>query len=273
MKQGDPNSTGIHLDTSVMLEQFKVASRAYKVVDALCPFRFKSTSTFARHELNRTWLTDLAFLYEQTRKHRRIEDVNAQIGKSFQGGQKARMTRCLEIMQAHMSVFPGSISLDAALARLRGHLAHAIVNMQAWWDRKVSHQFNGTSCFIAQVRPTMAQNGMVDFVLGRCKPKHIRCRVHEFFDKESERFRQIVAKVQSLEDASEQSRTSAETLRQAAGNSKHLCDSNNCRRIGDALIAVDCESVPVLAANNDRDWVPLAEVLEKKLINPTRDNQ
>jgi hypothetical protein len=273
MKQEDPSPAGVHLDTTVMLEQFKVASRAAKVVKALSHFRFKSTSTFARHEMNRTWLSDLAYLYEQARKYNRIEDIYAQIGRSFHGGQYARLTRCLEIMQSLLSVSPGTISRDAELARLRSHIAHAITNMHAYWNRKIVHQFDGTLCFIATIRPVMAPNGMIEFALGRCKTKNIRCCVHDFFDQHRNLFEKVRTKVNSLKDASNQLKAAAETLLQTANNSKHLCDSNNCRRIGDALIAIDSESVPVMAANNDRDWVPIAEALEKKLINPTRDRE
>ena len=50
----------IHLDTTVMLEQFKAEPRPSKVERNLEKFKFRSTSTYARHEYNRTWVRDMA---------------------------------------------------------------------------------------------------------------------------------------------------------------------------------------------------------------------
>ena len=89
----------IHLDTTVMLEQFKAGPRPSKVERNLEKFKFRSTSTYARHEYNRTWVKDMAYLYARAGQVAGIQELYGEVGRSFHGGQKNRMTRCLEILE------------------------------------------------------------------------------------------------------------------------------------------------------------------------------
>lgn len=265
------NAAAVHLDTTVMLEQFKAEPRPTKVQTGLSGFRFKSTSTYARHELNRTWLRDLAYLYTAAMQVKSIADLYARIGSSFSGGQQNRLTRCLEIVQKHLGQVPTNVSLDEALLRLREHLSHATLNAQKYWDSLVHHHFDETRCVRAWVRPQRGDDDRIDYRLTQCRRDKIRCNIHKLFNAEYPKFAALVAQTtQRGNGASQQSQQAAEEIQQATTDPERLCDDRVCARIGDALIAVDSGNVGTLAANNDADWEPIASSLKRKLLNPCK---
>jgi hypothetical protein len=54
------------------------------------------------------------------------------------------------------------------------------------------------------------------------------------------------------------------------GNPFSLCHDERCRRLADALIAIEGNRLAEFAANNDKEWVLLAGVMGKPLLNPVR---
>lgn len=264
-------SSAVHLDTTIMLEQFKVAPQPKKIESKLKEFKFRSTSTYARHEFNRTWMKDMAYLYAKAGQVKSIQALYAEIGRSFQGGPKSRMTRCLQILEERLGQVPKNVSLGNALLRLREHLSHAILNSQTYWDRLAGHHFDGTGCVRAWVTPERAANGQINFILTKCKRDAIRCQVHNFFNSKKPDFLAIKGTLDALGDqASAQSKDAAVEIGRAASDPERLCEDQNCALLGDALIAADSGEINVLAANNDADWIPISDALGKQLINPCR---
>jgi hypothetical protein len=261
----------IHLDTTVMLEQFKAEPRPSKVERNLEKFKFRSTSTYARYEYNRTWVKDMAYLYARAGQVAGIHELYGEIGRSFQGGQKNRMTRCLEILEKRLGEVPQTVSLGDALLRLREHISLAILNSQAYWDRRVHHHFERTGCVRASIKPRREASGLIIFAVPHCKRSDIRCKINEFFISERQTFITVKSAIDRLGDkASDQCKQASVELAKAVSDPERLCEDKNCAQLGDVLIAVDSGKVTTLAANNDKDWIPIANALDKQLINPCR---
>ncbi|HSV98978.1 MAG TPA: hypothetical protein VLI39_02325 [Sedimentisphaerales bacterium] len=51
---------------------------------------------------------------------------------------------------------------------------------------------------------------------------------------------------------------------------QRVCQDNVCVKLGDILVALDGISIESFAANNDKEWIPLARALGKHLLNPLR---
>lgn len=261
----------VHLDTTIMLEQFKAEPRPSKVDRGLKNLKFRSTSTYARHEFNRTWMRDMAYLYAKARQVNSIESLYVEIGRSFQGGQKNRLTRCLEILEKWLGAVPKTVTLGDALLRLREHLSIAILNSQTYWDRRVHHHFDQTGCVRAWIKPKREANDLIVFHLAPCKRSNIKCGIHKFFGSRRQTFIAIKNTIDGLGDkASVQCKQASNEIAQADSDPERLCEDKNCARLGDVLIAADSGEVPTVAANNDGDWIPIAKALGKELINPCR---
>ncbi|MCY2953828.1 MAG: hypothetical protein NTU53_17915 [Planctomycetota bacterium] len=269
----DFKGRGIHIDTTLQLERLKTTRRAAVVEATLCQYNFRSTSTYARHELNRAWLRDLAWLYATALTAKRLEDVYDAMLKSFghQQASKNRLTRCLEIATAFLQTRPDSLTPDLEVLRLREHLVYALTQSHTAWRRSVHHEFDGTGCIRADEQPKRASNERIIFTLPQCRRNRINCKIHSFFEANRKCFEQIAQKAEAMGDAaSGQLRRAAEVIRSALNDAAGLCDDRRCAELGDALIAIDGMEVGCFGANNDREWVPIAEALERELVNPVR---
>jgi hypothetical protein len=95
--------------------------------------------------------------------------------------------------------------------------------------------------------------------------------VHDFFRDNVEQFDRIATQAESLGDkASGQLTKAAKQIRAAQADPTKLCDDRECAKIGDPLIAIDCDRVPNLGANNDAEWLPISKAIGKILVNPYR---
>ncbi|HET6251100.1 MAG TPA: hypothetical protein VFE47_25660 [Tepidisphaeraceae bacterium] len=263
----------IHVDTTLQIEQLKTPLRAEVVKRALAEYKFRSTSTYARFEFNRTLLRDLAYLYVRAQKARGLGDILGEINKAFTSrmASRNRLARCLEVIQHFLDIRPGNLTPDLELLRFREFLVYGMTQAHVAWGRSVHHEFNGTQCARAEERPMRAANDNIIFSLPRCRPSKINCQIHHFYSSNSGRFKTLGDKIKALGDgASAQMKRAAEVLNSAAENPKQLCDDRICAKIGDLLIAVDGLDLPRYGANNDEDWRPISEALGKLLVNPLR---
>ena len=53
-------------------------------------------------------------------------------------------------------------------------------------------------------------------------------------------------------------------------DAEKMCQDDICVKLGDILVAIDGINIESFAANNDKEWVPLARALQKHLLNPLR---
>jgi len=263
----------IHLDTTLQIERLKTDELATAVDKGLHDFKFRSTSTYAKHEFNRTLIRDLAFLYTHAQRASGFGDIVGQIKNSFGSklASKNRLTRCLEIIQRFLDQRPKTLTVDLEMVRLREHLAFMLANAHMVWQRSVHHEFQGTACHRAEIKPRLAPNEKIIFSLPQCRRNNIKCKIHEFFQANLASFEKIASKAEALgEAASKQLAGAAKQIREASKDPPILCDDRKCAKIGDAIIAVDGIDLPWFGANNDEDWQPISEALGKELLNPVR---
>jgi hypothetical protein len=268
-------ASAIHLDTTLQIEGLKSQRQRQAVARGLKSYTFRSTSTYARYEFNRTIIRDLTYLHAICHQVQTLAEVYQRVQASFGPSKSSRnrLTRILELLTRFLEDRPQNMQVRSELTRLRSHVAVMLLQGHVVWDRSVTHEFNGTECVLASVRPRLAPNGSVIFALHKCKPSRIRCRVHKFYESRASEFNKIANVASALGPrASQQLQRANGVLDRAAVDPTVLCDDSTCAKIGDAIIAVDGVSVPVFGANNDDDWVPISTALSKKLVNPVRDS-
>lgn len=274
-KSGDGSSkrVSVHIDTTLQIERCKGKKKAEVVEDVLRQFRFTSTSTYAKLEFKRAWLRDLAYLYEISKNANRFEDVLAHVDDKLGAHplSRRRVSRCYQAIVAFLSQLPTSVSYGAQLQRFRSHIRVAIQGAYPWWDRSVDHQFDGASCTRAREVPTVRSDGSIDVAIAKCKQSNITCTANAFFKSNRTHFDKIVSEIEgSKRVVSGELKAAVVAIRSARKSPNFFCDSTNCAKIADIIIALDGLKMDCFAANNDAEWQLISQALGKELINPVR---
>jgi len=261
----------VHIDTSLQIERCKAPKKANVVEGALRDFGFKSTSSFAKLEFKGAWLQDLAFLYKASQSVERLEELLSYVDDHLGANIKThnRLKRCIQSIIKSLSTVKG-LPYEAVLVRVRNHILNMIDGAYAWWESSVDHEFNGTACVRASEKPTL-RGSKIDVSIPQCKPEEIKCRIIEFFENYKTYFINIKLAISGLEKPSNQLVEAKDIIENAEKNPKYLCGKGRCRKLGDVLIAMDGLKMDYFAANNDKEWILLSEVLDKHLINPVRE--
>jgi len=146
----------------------------------------------------------------------------------------------------------------------------ALKGSQVLMSRIVTGYFQGTGCIRAEEPVEYSpRKGVFVATIAQCRPNDIHCRIHQFFAERRADFDKIRRAVEVAGKPSPQLNSTKETIDDASQDARRLCDDRVCKRIGDAIAAVDGRDMEHFAANNDSEWKLLADVMGKKLINPT----
>jgi len=266
----------IHIDTSLQVERCKEPRKKKVVEQALKDFGFTSTSTFAKFEFKCAWLRDLVYIYNasQNRKVNSLGELLAFVNDNLNAHpiNRRRVTRCIDAIVNFLSRTPGVVPHGVDIIRFRSHISNAVMGAYSWWEHSVYHEYNGTGCIRACEAPVKLARDSIDMKISRCKPKNIKCNINKFFEEHKENFCAIKAEIEKLgTNASDELQKAKEIIDNAQKNPTYLCDDSICRALGDVLIAIDGIDADCFAANNDKEWSVLAQVLSKELLNPVRE--
>jgi hypothetical protein len=264
----------VHIDTSLQIERCKAWKKAQVVEKKLKEFGFKSTSSYAKLEFKRAWIQRLSYLYFASQNVNRLDElidyINDRLGSNSR--HRRRLSTCLQAIVSFLSKMNESLSPSAQLIRLRSHIKNAILGAYTWWESSVTHEYNGTNCTRATEQPRQLSSGKIDVSIPRCRRDNVKCTIHRFFDKNTTKFEAIKSAIAVRgDDASKELQEAKKIIEKAKSDPEHLCDDRNCSKLSDALIAIDGLDMDYFAANNDKEWLLLSEVLGKPLINPIRE--
>jgi hypothetical protein len=262
------------VDTSLLIELLKRETESLPVRRALGQFRFRGASTYSDLEFKRAWLKRLAYIHCVCRQpgSRTVSDVINTITTKLAGSpyQGRRLQTCISHLLAFLEIDLGRIADPVQLVRLRAHCKRAVLESAEASEEFITARFRGTGCVRAEEPAKEQADGSLDVAIRRCRPTEIRCAVHTFFQEHLGTFKSISDAIDQSQDASDELRRMAQQIRQAATEPLLLCDDRNCRKLADALIAVDGREMDVFAANNDAEWKLIASVMDKPLLNPVR---
>ncbi len=265
--------TTVHLDTSLQIERCKAVRKANPVIDFLRDFRFVSTSSYAKLEFKRAWLQRLAYLYSLSGEVKTIGELSGVLADRLGSHplHRRQLSTCLQAIEAFLLPTNDKISEAAQLARMRAHLRVAVLNAYSWWEASVTYEHNGTNCVRASEQPRISGGDKLDVSIPKCRRGTIRCRIHGFLQDNKEHLRAIKAEINRLgSNASDELKDAKAVLDAFEDDPEKVCQDNICAKLGDILVAIDGINIGSFAANNDKEWVPLAQALQKRLLNPLR---
>jgi len=264
----------VHIDTSLQIERCKAWKKAQVVEKKLKEFGFKSTSSYAKLEFKRAWIQRLLYLYVASQNVDRLGGLIGYINDKLGAHplHQRRLNTCLQGIELFLSTINERLSPSAQLIRLQSHTRNALLSAYLWWDSSITHEYNGTSCARAAERPRELSGGKIDVSIPQCRQNNIKCTIHQFFENNKEQFNAIKVKIEEYGNgASNELQQAKKIIEAAESNPEYLCDNRNCSKLGDVLIAIDGLDMDYFAANNDKEWLLLSEVLGKPLINPVRE--
>lgn len=266
--------TTVLVDTSLLIEMQKRSAQADPVKEQLSHYRFQGASSYSKLEYKRAWIHRWRYIYDLTREEgvSNVLDVHDRITSRLGAhpGKAAMLTTTLDQMSAFFHLDSGRITSRAQLWRLQAHAKRMVLSGARHLELSVTSFFCGTACIRAEEPVEQMCNGSLRATIAKCKPGRIQCRINEFFQKRRGYFESIAKHIDGLESPSKQLQEMANHIKKAQSVDTHLCDSSNCSKLADAIIAVDGIDMDTFAANNDAEWKHISSVLEKPLINPVR---
>ncbi len=218
----------------------------------------------------------MAYIYSlcQQRDTAGIVDVYDKIERRLVNPKQLRPARtCLQALSRFLHDEKAGITERAMIVRLRAHCKRAVLDTFAALSDMITGEFNGTGCIRASEPPRERPNGSLDVVIHQCKRDNVQCTVHTFFEEHSTVFEQIAAFVDTNPGCSRELQRMRDHIRLAQKDPFHLCDRKFCSKLADALIAVDGRDMDEFAANNPGEWVPIAQIMKKRLLNPVKQGQ
>lgn len=271
-----PTSRTALVDTSLLIELQKRNEYAQSIRDMLGGYRFLGVSSYSRLEFKRAWVQRLALLHSICKRPKvtsLADVVQAILHAGSHPAQHRRLTTLFQAFEKFLRHGVARLPENVQVARLRAHAKNAALMSAAHLEDSLAGrygEFKATECIRAQEPVREKRDGSLDATIRTCSPSKIQCRVHEFFRENATAFAGIVAAIESTEKPSAELRAMAEHIRISQENPEHLCDDKHCRKIADAIIAVDGKDMDDFAANNPSEWETISRAMGKTLVNPVQ---
>ena len=254
------NDAALFLDTTAHFNRQSTRQEVREEIERLVSsVQITGTSTYSRLEFKRSFVQDLAYLHGKLREFGSLGAVFDHLSR-LQPQQHRKLSRVLVHLGKFYQHAPGG-ERETVEAILLAIEANALTVME-WFDEGVDYVADGTGCVRSKDVPRLIR-GHLDVAVKNCRVEDVRCRIHRFFEENRLAFGRITAEIDSLQDVdrTEELVATRQIIRQALINPGMLCDDRVCRRLGDALIAVDSKGFPSIASSNLREFRVLCAAL------------
>lgn len=238
----------LFLDTSIQISR-KCADETEinKIKEVLNGYDFICTSSFVRLEFKQSHIQDLVYLHKilvaegtfsgavyRTKMlnahpghHRKISNLLDAVCKYF----------------ASTNSFSSEDYFDKDLAeKIAVYLEIIIEDSWDWFETNVMHISEDTGCVRSKVPPNKGAK-YFDARIQKCKSEKIYCTLNKFFEKKKDAFKAILDYIKYLDDSEKKKPDElnkiALTIEEGLKNPDYMCNSDQCKRLGDALIAVE----------------------------------
>lgn len=274
---GTPQFQTVLVDTSLLVEQQKQEKYAAPVRECLACYQFRGASSYSKLEFKRAWVQKLGYIHRICRDPHThtMGDVLDWIERRLANHpkQKRRLQTCLQALAAFLDRGPARLSHRAQVVRLEAHCKRIILDGTRLLDDLVTAWFKGTGCVRAEEPPTVQRDGSLNVTVSRCNANRTQCGIAKFFAANEGRFGAIADCVDGLSSPSQELGRIRDQIRQAQRDPQCLCSDEECKRLADALIAVDGFGMDAFAANNPSEWEAISSALGKCLVNPVSSSR
>ena len=258
-----PESPEVFLDTSIFCCMKKGPLFRSRVREVLSLFEWKGTSSYAKVEYGNVVLAQAEYYLRKLNQFGSLEEVRDFIGNVLPHRlHSSKVTWSFNLLLVHYGADDAECTERARLSLRRlMKLGVAFVDQQC--DDPVE---DGTACYWARRGVQKKRDGTLVWQSPKCKPDNRRCVLDTFFSDNRDTFLKIKSAIDTLpdEERTDQLRAFSAVIGEAAGNPAMLLNyTTGCKRLADAIIAVDSRRYRSLFSQNVAESQVLTRVLNQ----------
>lgn len=273
---GKDNRKRVLLDTTLQIDRLKYPSRRSRIEEELSSFSFKFASSISLLEFKATFIAQCIHIHTQlSRRGARYTQVRDRVLEKNHPQVKLRM----HIFNNHIAVFPPASAFEiddetdlelAETARLA--LENIIPDLYSW--------FISTECSDSLLRdriccnragePPVKKRVAFDTNLPNCRRgRNKTCHVEEVIRSDG---RELALRLEPLLDRSSKDHAqlagAIDLFNEVINTPDIDLSSDQCRKAGDALIALEGKGKATHAAStNARDWRPISTAADYEFVH------
>ncbi len=258
-----PPGPEVFLDTSIFCCMKKGPLFRSRIREVLSLFKWKGTSSYAKVEFGNVVLAQAEYYLRKLAQFGSLAASLDFIGNVLPHKlHKAKVTWSFNLLCVHYGENDAECTERAKLSLRRlMKLGVAFVDQQC--DDPVE---DGTACYWAKRGVQKKRDGSLVWKSPKCKAENRRCSLDTFFRKNQDVFLKIKAAIDKLpdEEKSDQLRAFSAVIGEAAEDPAMLLDyATGCKRLADAIIAVDSQRYRSVFSQNIAESQVLAQVLNQ----------
>jgi hypothetical protein len=255
-----PSRPDVFLDTSIFCSMHKGPLFRPRIQRVLRLFRWKATSSYVNVEYGNVVLAQAEYYLRKLDQFQSLAAVKDFIGNVLPHQLHAgKVTWSFSLLENHYGANDAECTERARLS-LRRMMKLGVGFVERQCDKPIE---DGTACHWARLGVKRRTDGRLVWQSPKCERQNKRCRLDEFFTTNQETFQKIKHAIDVLPDTekSPQLRDFSEVIGLASGDPGVLLDYAICRRLADAIIAVDSRSYRNMFSQNVRESELLTDVL------------
>lgn len=268
-----PPSTELFLDTSIHCSKLKGPLFLQRIDSVFRLFTWKSTSTYTKVEFGNVVLAQAEYYLRKLNDFGSLEKVKDYIGNVLPHDLHPPKVKWSFNLLNHYGGGDEECTERARLY-LQRLMKLGLDFVDKLCDRPLA---DGTACYWAARGVHKRHDGRLVWQTPVCKRDRKRCRLDEFFLENRDIFMRIKAAIDALPESEKSSQLGAfsEVIGQALEDPGVLLDyRSGCKRLADAIIAVDSRAYRNLFSQNIKESDLLTAVLEQTFYylpaNPVR---
>ncbi len=256
-----PKSTEVFLDTSIHCSLLKGSLFRDRIARVLGLFPWKGTSSYTKTEYGNVVLSQAEYFLRKLNELGSLEKIKSFVGNVlFHRYHQQKVLWSFNLLEGHYGADDAECT-ERALLSLRRLMKLGLAFVEEQCDRPIE---NGTDCYWAKTGVHKRKDGRLYWKPPKCNRDQKRCRLDEFFTSNSKLFVRIKEAIDAMPEdrKTEQLRGFSEVIEKALDDPTILLDyRTGCRRLADAIIAVDGQGYHSMFSQNKMESELLTEVL------------
>lgn len=242
------NNPILFLDTSILISRKGNKNvEIAKINKFIEGYEFISTSTYTKLEFKQSYIEDLVYIHKILVKTNSFAEIFASAsGLTAQRVHSGKLSNICTALFAYFNpennFYSGSKDDKDLAQRMALYLENLIEHSWEAFNDSVDFVSDSTGC-IRSKEPPKKKKLVFDNTIRKCKSAKIHCKLNEFFEEKKKDFEAIRSYIRGLSDSEKKKPPEldriASTIEEGLKNSDDLCNTTQCKRLGDALVAVE----------------------------------
>jgi len=245
----------VQLDTTIQIYRVFSHSSVKRVVLELLSRCQVFVSRYVLYEFKRTLIKAVMTFYTYIREEETVDDALDRAARTFSGREKTHFINIFRELIKNPGITEGK--KKQLLVRLQRMFEWELLDI---FEEGVSYIPDHVKCTPSKASPT---EGMEQFVRQlRCQKDWDQCSLPRFLELKQKRLRRLIKLSKSSEYQKDKSFQNLASLCGKVLDDFSQCKGNNCKVLGDLIIALEVLPEHILLTSNISDFKPICEAIE-----------